>query len=982
MKQKIKFTNYFLSLFLLSSVFFAFNNSDNIKDNNNQSNSASGKYFKMAEGLGQNDYLPNTVIFKLKESNRNSARLNEIDNASVNSALSELGVFGVKKVFADAVKPVSDFSSGGEKMADLSLIYICKFNSSVSLEDAVNRIYNSGEVEYAQPKYIQQVSFTPNDPSLGSQYYLNKIQAPAGWDISQGDTNVVIGIVDSGTDWDHRDLAANIKINYADPINGVDDDNDGYADNYRGWDLAGADYTNVVADNNPMIMGNNNAHGSHVSGDASAVTNNGTGVAGAGFRCKIMGIKCAADNDTRGPGGLGLIITGYEGIKYGADQGCAIVNCSWGGGGGGPFEQDIITYATINKNTLVVCAAGNNSSSSTFYPAAYKYVISIASTTSSDTKSGFSNFGSTVDACAPGSGIYSTVYNNSYAIYDGTSMASPIAAGVCGIVKSHFPGYTALQVGEKVRVTSDNIDAANPSYIGRLGKGRINMQRALTVSSPSVRLLAYTVTDGNNNVPQPNDTIRITGDFKNYLDATSNAVSSISTTSGAVTIMNESSVLGAIPTLGNTTNASSPFIVMVNSNAAANTIVEFKLSYSDGSYIDFEYFNVVVNPSYFNMNANKIETTINSKGNFGYNDYSTNSQGVGFKYNNMTSILFEGGLICATSDQKVSDCVRGSDQAVQSADFTNIIPFQITQPGTVSNQDGNALYNDNGAGISKIGIEINFSSYEFTSSADEDYIIMKYKIKNTSGSEITNFYAGLFGDWDVGTGGASNKADWDAANNLGYIWRADNNPVTYAGVALLSATNSNYWAIDNEQNIAGNPWNIYDGFTNAEKYQALSSGVGRQQAGGTAGRDVANVIGSGPYSIPTNGEIVIAFAILAGDNLADLQANTIAAKTKYNSLVSITNFNSQIPDEYSLSQNYPNPFNPSTNIKFSLTRSGFTTLKVYNMLGKEVSKLVNANLQAGSYDYNWDASAFNSGVYFYKLESEGFAETKRMLLVK
>ncbi|HMR41203.1 MAG TPA: S8 family serine peptidase, partial [Ignavibacteria bacterium] len=981
MKQKIKFTNYFLSLFIISSVFFAFNNPGNIKESKGQNNSASGKYFKMAEGLGQNDYLPNTVIFKLKEKNRNSARLNEIDNAVISSALNELGVFGVKKVFADAVKPVSDFSSDGEKTADLSLIYICKFNTSVSIEDAVNRIYNTGEVEYAQPKYIQQVSFTPNDPSLGSQYFLNKIQAPAGWDIQQGDTNVVIGIVDSGTDWDHPDLAANIKINYNDPINGIDDDNDGYVDNYRGWDLAGADYTNVVPDNDPMIMGSNNAHGSHVSGDASAVTNNGTGVAGAGFKCKIMGIKCAADNDTRGPGGLGLIITGYEGIKYGADMGCDIVNCSWGGGGGGPFEQDIITYATINKNTLVVCAAGNNSSSASFYPGAFKYVINIASTTSSDTKSGFSNYGNNIDACAPGSGIYSTVYNNSYATYDGTSMASPITAGVCGIVKSNFPGYTAIQVGEKVRVTSDNIDAVNPSYAGKLGKGRINMLRALTVNSPSVRLLTHTVTDGNNNVPQPNDTIRITGDFKNYLDPVNSVTASISTASGAVTIMNDASSLGAIPTLGNASNASSPFVVLINSNAAANTIVEFKISYSDGSYTDFEYLNVVVNPSYFNMNANNIETTINSRGNFGYNDYFTNSQGVGFKYNNMTSILYEGGLICATSDQKVSDCVRGSDQAVQSADFTSIIPFQLTEPGVVSNQDGNARYNDDGAGISKIGIEINFSSYEFNSAGDEDYVIMKYRIKNTTGSEITNFYAGLFGDWDVGTGGASNKADWDASNHLGYVWRADNNPGTYAGVALISASNSNYWAIDNEQNIAGNPWNIYDGFTNAEKYEALSSGVGRQQAGGSNGRDVSNLIGSGPYSIPSNGEIVIAFAILAGDNLADLQANTVAARNKYNTVLGITNFNSQIPEEYSLSQNYPNPFNPSTNIKFAISSPGFTSLKIYNMLGKEVSKLVSENLQAGSYEYNWDASAFTSGVYFYKLESDGFAETKRMLLV-
>ncbi len=961
----------------MSSVFFAFRNTDNKDVTKNNS------YFRLSPELTQNDYLPNTVIFKLKEKNRNNARLNEIDNSVLDNALTDLGASGVSKMFADAVKPVTDVSSSGEKFADLSLIYIVKFNSSKSLEEAVNEIYNTGEVEYAQPKYIQQVSFTPNDPSLGSQYFINKIQAPAGWDIQQGDTNVVIGIVDSGTDWDHPDLAANIKLNYADPINGVDDDADGYIDNYRGYDLAGADYNNVVADNNPMIMGANNNHGSHVSGDASAVTNNGVGVAGPGFKCKIMAVKCAADNDTRGTGGTGYIITGYEGVKYAADHGCAIINCSWGGSAAGQFEQDIFTYASINKNALVVCAAGNNSNNVIQFPSGLKYALSVASTTSTDAKSGFSSYGTTVDVSAPGSSIYSTLYNNTYATFDGTSMASPITAGTCAIVKSQFPSYTGLQVGEKVRVTGDNIDAQNPSYIGQLGKGRINMLRALTISSPSVRLNSYTVTDGNNNVPQPNDTMRITGSFKNYLDPTTNVSAVITTTSSAVTLLNGTSALGVIPTLATVTNSGSQFLVKVNGTAAANTIVQFKVTYSDGSYSDFEYFSVVVNPSYFNVNVNKITTTINSRGNTAYNDYPTNAQGSGFKYNNGDNLNYEGGLICATSNTKVSDCVRGTNANLQNTDFTNVIPFQITEPGIVSDQDGNALYNDNGAGASKIGIEVSFSSYSFAAAADEDYIILKYKIKNTNATEITNFYAGVFNDWDIGVSGANNKANWDAANQLGYVWRTDNTPATYTGVTLLSATNVNYWAIDNDNTIAGNPWGIYDNFTDAEKFQALSSGIGRSAAGGTgAGTDVANVMGSGPYSIPANGEMIVAYALVAGDNLNDLKANSVAAKNKYNSLVGISNYNSQIPDRYSLAQNYPNPFNPATTIKFGLSNSGLTSLKIYNILGKEVSKLVNSNLQAGTYEVKWDAASYTSGVYFYRLESNGFIETKRMLLIK
>ncbi|MEO8446151.1 MAG: S8/S53 family peptidase [bacterium] len=974
MKRKIKITNYFLLLFFISSAFVAFNNPDNnipAKSNN---------YFKLQDGLTAIDYIPNTVIFKLKEVNRNSARLTEVDNIKITTALSRIGAIGVSKIFPDASKPAVEFSQSGERYSDLSLIYITKYSSEKSIEDAVNEIYATGEVEYAQPKYVQHVSFTPNDPSLGSQYYINKIQAPAGWDIQQGDTNVVIGIVDSGTDWDHPDLAANIKINYADPINGVDDDGDGYVDNYRGWDFGGADFANVVTDNNPMIMGANNNHGSHVSGDASAVTNNGTGVAGVGFKCKIMGIKTAADNDTRGSGGTGLIIAGYEGLKYGADQGCKVLNCSWGGGGGGQFEQDVVTYCTINKNALVVCAAGNDNSSATFYPAGYKYVLNVASTTSSDSRSSFSNYGNNIDVCAPGSSIYSTLYNNSYATFDGTSMASPIAAGVCAIVKSQFPGYNALQVGEKVRVTCDNIDGINPSYAGKLGRGRVNMQRALTINSPAVRINSFTVTDGNNNVPQPNDTMRIVGSFVNYLDATTNTSATITTTSTAVTLLNANSSLGAISTLG-TVNGS-PFSVRVNTNAPANSKVDFKITYADGSYSDFEYFSVVVNPSYFSMAANNIATTFNSRGNFGFNDYSTNTQGIGFKYKNQSNLVFEGGLITALSGTKVSDCVRGSDQAIQSTDFTNIIPFQITEPGILSTQDGNAKYNDDGAGANKMGIEINFSSYEFTSLLDSDYVIVKYKIKNTTANAITGFYAGIFADWDIGTSGALNKADWDAANQMGYIWRADNNPGTYVGMALLSANNANYWAIDNEQNIAGNPWNVYDGYTDVEKYQSLSSGIGRQQAGGTTGRDVSNTIGSGPYTIAANSEITVTFALIAGDNLADLQANCVAAKNKYSSVLGIVNYNSQIPDQYSLSQNYPNPFNPSTLIKFNLTSAGYTSLKIYDMLGKEVTSLVNTNLQPGSYTAEWNASNYTSGIYFYKLETENFTDTKRMMLVK
>lgn len=937
----------------------------------------------MPEGITQKDYLPNTIIFKLKETSRNGSGNDFIGSPVLNHTLSELRSNGVSKIFPGKEKPVSDFSAYGEKQADLSLIYIVKYNSPVQMEEAINNIYATGEVEYAQPYYIQSLYFTPNDPSLGSQYYITKVACQQGWDIQQGDTNVYIGIVDSGSDLDHPDLSANIKRNYADPIDGVDNDGNGYIDDMNGWDFGGADYNNIVSDNNPNCLGSNTNHGSHVSGDASAVTNNGTGVAGPGFKCKLLIVKTAADNDTRGPGGTAYILKGYEGIAYAADRGCAVINCSWGGSAAGAFEQEVITYATINKNSLVVCAAGNDNSSAPHYPSALKYVISVASTTSTDARSSFSNYGTTVDVSAPGSSIYSTVYNNSYATFDGTSMASPIAAGVAAIIKSQFPSYTALQVGEKLRVTGDNINSTNPSYVDMLGKGRVNMFKALTVASPSLRIVEQVVLDGNNNVPQPNDTMSVIGVFRNYLNATTNATVTISTTSTAVAILSNSSTLGAVATMALENNYASPFRVRINSTAPANTVVTFKLVYADGAYSDFEYITVVVNPSYFTMSGNKITTTINSKGNFAFNDYPTNAQGSGFKYNNGTNLCFEGALMMATANNKVSDVARGTNANLQNTDLTNVIPFQIMSPGTVSVQDGSAQYNDNGAGTSKIGVTVDFRSYAFNTPADDDYIILKYKITNNNAAAISNFYIGLYADWDVGTNGDLNKADYDAVNNLGYVWRTDNNPTSYVGISLLSGTNTNYWAIDNDNAVSGNPWGVYDNFTDVEKWQSLSSNIGRQTAGGTGtGRDVSHVLGAGPFSIPAGSSIYVGFALVAGDNLNDLKTNAANAKVKYSTVLGITSDETTVPEKFQLHQNYPNPFNPSTTIKFGLAKNSLVKISVYDMLGREVAQLVNEKLNAGTHEATFNASNLTSGTYFYKLETEYFTETKKMLLIK
>ena len=307
-----------------------------------------------------------------------------------------------------------------------------------------------GIIAYAEPLIYPKLTYTPNDYNSSIQDFIGIINAPAAWNIEKGDTNVVIGILDTGTDWDHPDLVDNIKYNYNDPIDGTDNDADGYTDNYRGWDLG-------VNDNDPTVQGSN--HGAHVSGCAAASTDNNTGVASPGFNCKFLPVKIA---DAQGN-----LIAGYEGITYAADHGCQIINCSWGSNSSSQMGQDVVNYATINTNSLVVAGAGNDNSDDNFYPASFDNVLSVGATSASDGKASFSNYGYTLDVSAPGINIYSTTYNNNYTMNSGTSMSSPIVAGCAGIVQSYFPNLTGIQVGEKLRVSADNINSLVSKYAPR-----------------------------------------------------------------------------------------------------------------------------------------------------------------------------------------------------------------------------------------------------------------------------------------------------------------------------------------------------------------------------------------------------------------------------------------------------------------------------------------------------------------------------------
>jgi subtilisin family serine protease len=920
--------------------------------------STSAVYFRLAAGVTAEDYEPATIILKMKSAFRQACTVNRIDDARIQNVFQQLGVSAVYKIFPNHQPPAAERNAAGQRLADLSLVYKVHISPNVDLIKAINAILATGLVEFAEPSYRYRPNYTPNDPSLGfQQNFLNRIKAFQAWDIQQGDSNVVIGIVDTGTDWDHPDLINQIKYNYADPINGVDDDNDGYVDNYRGWDMADND-------NNPMVAGSGvAAHGSHVSGCAAAATDNGIGVASPGFKCKFLPVKASKNSDPNA-----YLTAGYEGIVYAADHGCHIINCSWGGAGGGSFGQLTIDYAAINKGALVVCAAGNDGNETVFYPASYKYALSVASTGStSDNKSSFSNYGMYIDVCAPGSNIYSTNYNNTYGYSSGTSMASPVAAGAAGIVKSHFPSYTGLQVGEQLRVTCDNIYGSNASYLDKLGKGRINMQNALLLSSPSVRYEDVTFDDGNDQAFVVGDTIRMAGLFVNYLQPTANCVATLSTSASYVTILNNTFTIGSLATMASVDNLSSPFLIRINNNAPLNAKVVLKVTFTDGLYSDFQIFDLFVNVDYINITINDVHTTITSKGRLFWNGFGP-GEGLGFNYLG-NQLNYEGSLMIGSSSTKVSDMARASGSTPDN-DFTSLNQVQRVIPTVFSEFDLTGRFHDNAA-ASPLPVTVRHNAYAWSTQGHRKYVIVEYIITNTGTSTLSNLYAGIFTDWDI-MDYSKNRGDEVPSLKMGYNFSTEANGL-YAAVKVLTPGPFMHYAIDNISG-GGGGIDITDNFTTAEKYQALSTN--RPQAGQSGqGNDVCDVTGTGPFAVAPGDSVKVAFAILAGDDLQDLTNSAINAQLQYDIVLGVESN----PSALTNLAVYPNPANEFLTVEIITPQPTDVKVTLTSLTGQKILSH-HQTISAGRYEVNIPCDHLSPGFYFYQVQTTAKTKSGKVII--
>ncbi|MDB5257117.1 MAG: in-like serine protease, partial [Chitinophagaceae bacterium] len=655
-----------------------------------------------------------------------------------------------------------------------------------------------------------------------------------------------------------------------------------------GWDVAGDD-ANVVHPTND--------HGTQVAGTCAAEADNNIGVVGSGYNCRFMPIKAAAD-------GGDAIVAGYQGIKYAADNGCKIINLSWGGlGGYSATLQLAMDYAAIDKDVTIVAAAGNYDLEGDFYPAAYNHVLSVCAldtiyspsagkridirTRFRDIVAGLAaTYAYSVDMGACGTALNTTNINNGYISNSGSSLSSPFVAGAAALLRSKYPTMTALQIAELLRVTSDSIDfyQENLPFKEKLGKGRLNMYRALTDNtSPSIRMRSFTALGKHGSHLLVDDTVTVTLDLWNYLQPTNNLSIYFSSTSSSVSVITPSINPGVIASMDSLITTGFPLKFKINSSAAQSENVHFRLGYVDPltGYYDYQHFYVVINPSMLDISTSKILSTITSNGLIGF-DAQQNGEGV--QYNGF-SILYEGGLLIGAPGNKVSDCVRGTSGTPDN-EFKIVQSPRYIDPAYKDMEIRNK-FNDSLAGTI-IGVEVEQRSYTFDQTGLDQSFIVEYQIKNNTAAVLDTLYAALFFDWDIGPGTeySRNRAGFDYTRKMGYAYSTiASRP--YAGVELLTKENVTYYAMDNGtvpdvSNINPNS----GGWNSALKYKCMKSGVGRAAAGMTSssGFDISNMTGAQILSIAPGEVRTVAFAILAADNLSSLQTNADNIKTKFVSM--------------------------------------------------------------------------------------------------
>ncbi len=464
------------------------------------------------------DAFPQQVILKLK-SNTPQNIINSFSNGFPSSGNSKISKIARDLNLNNSVQLFKFFQAKSAndaafKNAGLDRIFILNV-SELNSSSAIELLSKNEFVEYVEINRslkLNNINADPNDPYFSNQYYLSSTHISSAWQITQGDSNIVIGVVDTGLDFTHPDLQNSYKINYGESgldalgrdkrTNGIDDDGNGFIDDWKGYDFTDEPFTGdprrgdfLTPDNDPTDD-NKNSHGTAVTGIINASFNNSIGISSAAPQCKVLVLR-AFDAE-----GFGEEDDVASAILYGISRGVRVFNFSFGDYIFSNLLKDVIKY-TYSKNVLIICSAGNDGSDNLHYPSSYDEVISVGASDASNNKASFSSYGQTVDIFAPGSQIFTTVrvgkgsaqYENNYDYINGTSFSAPIVSSIAALLLSKNPNLSNEEVRGILVSSTDKLAGQNSwNYIN--ASGNVNALKTLENSNyPSISHFNYPFQD-------------------------------------------------------------------------------------------------------------------------------------------------------------------------------------------------------------------------------------------------------------------------------------------------------------------------------------------------------------------------------------------------------------------------------------------------------------------------------------------------------
>jgi subtilisin family serine protease len=433
---------------------------------------------EVSQRASEESYVPGEIIVATQV-NASRADSNEIVSSLNWSA--ETGVATAKPI-----KTLLTYEQNANQ--SVALVHI-DLGEGADVISAMQELDEASHVLWSSPNFVfsgdDPRDLVPNDAQFGSQYHHPLIGNVDAWDITLGDSNILIGITDDGVDIQHEDLVSAVWTNPGEvPGDGIDNDGNGYVDDVNGYNF-------LDDNNNPDALAGDD-HGTHVAGISSATINNSIGTVGTAPGTTIVPLKWYDG----GAGWTAAVVA--ETFTYAADNGVDIVNTSYNMDG---WANDPVVHAAFDymydAGVLHFNSAGNGSA---LNPPRQVFVESLltVSTDSSDMKAGSSNYGIGVDISAPGNSVLSTTPNNTYSTFSGTSMAAPNAAGAAALIWSANPSWSREQVVAQLLGTAENIDAVNGSFAGLMGAGRINTFNAMTqtLDAPQIKSFEGLPPDG------------------------------------------------------------------------------------------------------------------------------------------------------------------------------------------------------------------------------------------------------------------------------------------------------------------------------------------------------------------------------------------------------------------------------------------------------------------------------------------------------